>query len=244
MRRRPDLREGLSRLLDTHYPHLFLLGGVLIGMLPNGIYELGVGLLGGGLAARIAAVAIPLGLLLLLAYALSILEGRRERGSTFTIVGCPAAPRKRGLICLVSNRDVIDAAVKYHARKLEHLWLIASSRTSEMAETLKAEYRDEQKTGDVQTHIIVLTNDDIYSHEATEAQVERIYSDLPEGFAQDDVIADFTGGTKSMTAGMIMACLDADRPLEYVPQKYRTASDGRPIPAETGDPIHIGISRA
>lgn len=244
MNKQPDFRQGFIRLLDAHYPHLFLLGGVLIGMLPNGIYELGVSLLGGGLPARIAAVAIPFGLLVLLAYALSILEGRRATGSTFTIVGCPAAPRKRGLICLVSNREVIDAAIGYHARELEHLWLIASIRTAGLAEQLQAEYGAAEKTAGVQTHITVLTNDDIYSHEATEAVVESIYAGLPEGLAQDDVIADFTGGTKSMTAGMIMACLDVDRPLEYVPQKYRTAPDGRPIPAETGDPIHIGIARA
>lgn len=37
------------------------------------------------------------------------------------------------------------------------------------------------------------------------------------GFSPQEIIADFTGGTKPMTVGMIMACLPRERDLEYVP---------------------------
>jgi len=49
-------------------------------------------------------------------------------------------------------------------------------------------------------------------------QVNRVYrvdaSRLQ--LAAEEIIADFTGGTKPMSVGMIMACLPVDRSLEYV----------------------------
>jgi hypothetical protein len=36
------------------------------------------------------------------------------------------------------------------------------------------------------------------------------------GYKPNDIIADFTGGTKPMSFGMIMACLSAERQLQYV----------------------------
>lgn len=44
--------------------------------------------------------------------------------------------------------------------------------------------------------------------------VNRIFRS--SGYEPEDIIADFTGGTKPMSVGMIMACLPAQRSLEYV----------------------------
>lgn len=46
-----------------------------------------------------------------------------------------------------------------------------------------------------------------------------------EGIASEEIIADYTGGTKSMTAGMVLACADPDRLLAFMrPEAY--TSDG------------------
>lgn len=45
-------------------------------------------------------------------------------------------------------------------------------------------------------------------------KVNRIFR--KSGYLPSDVIADFTGGTKPMSFGMIMACLPAERELQYV----------------------------
>jgi hypothetical protein len=47
--------------------------------------------------------------------------------------------------------------------------------------------------------------------------VQRIYLEeaLAEGLSPDQVIADFTGGTKMMTAGMVLACGD-QWPMQYM----------------------------
>ncbi|NJK52820.1 MAG: hypothetical protein HC936_08255 [Leptolyngbyaceae cyanobacterium SU_3_3] len=44
--------------------------------------------------------------------------------------------------------------------------------------------------------------------------VNQIYR--RSGYEPQELIADFTGGTKPMSVGMIMACLPSERELEYV----------------------------
>jgi len=52
--------------------------------------------------------------------------------------------------------------------------------------------------------------------------VDKILQSLPEGWSETDVIADYTGGTKSMTAGTVLACASPDRRLQFMkPGKYR-----------------------
>jgi len=48
--------------------------------------------------------------------------------------------------------------------------------------------------------------------------VRRIYTEeaAEHGLAPEQVIADFTGGTKPMTAGMVLACRDGRRPMQYM----------------------------
>lgn len=36
-----------------------------------------------------------------------------------------------------------------------------------------------------------------------------------------EVIADYTGATKGMTAGILLACTEPDRPLQYISQLDR-----------------------
>ncbi len=55
------------------------------------------------------------------------------------------------------------------------------------------------------------------------------------GLAPSDIIADMTGGTKSMTAGMVLACSDFNAVLEHVPTRFSGA--GQPmLPL---DPIEV-----
>ena len=64
-----------------------------------------------------------------------------------------------------------------------------------------------------------LRDDETVDHRGVERVVDEIYDELgEEGLATADIIADFTGGTKAMTCGMIMACLDEGRDCQYVPQ--------------------------
>jgi hypothetical protein len=48
--------------------------------------------------------------------------------------------------------------------------------------------------------------------------VDSIYRDATDemGLAEQSIVADYTGGTKSMTAGMVLACLSPNRRLQYI----------------------------
>jgi hypothetical protein len=55
------------------------------------------------------------------------------------------------------------------------------------------------------------------------------------GLEPKDVIADITGGTKPMTMGMILACIEGEYPVEHVPAVYdENLRAHRPL-----DPIEI-----
>jgi len=59
--------------------------------------------------------------------------------------------------------------------------------------------------------------------------VDRIYTDAETQYGLDEteVIADYTGGNKSMSAGMILACANPNRHLQYILSEYD--SHNRPI---------------
>ena len=55
----------------------------------------------------------------------------------------------------------------------------------------------------------------------------------------NEVIADLTGGTKLMTAGMALACGDLNQALQYVPTQYVGAEPTVPF-----QPIEVKLGRA
>src|ERR1700730_11719136 len=146
---------------------------------------------------------------------------------------------KKELILLVSPFDhaILAAmfAVRYHfveAKTLQHIWLIPSNdREKErfgpgsrpVAERIKEECErlaaQEGHPLSVTIHPDGVSPSD--SH-ATFDYVNRVFRKAnPE-----DVIADFTGGTKPMSVGMIMACLPRQRALEYVALNSKKESEG------------------
>jgi len=60
------------------------------------------------------------------------------------------------------------------------------------------------------------------------------------GLEREQVIADMTGGTKPMTAGMVLACTDLKMALQHVPTRF--IGDGQPtVPL---DPIEVIFGRS
>jgi hypothetical protein len=72
------------------------------------------------------------------------------------------------------------------------------------------------------------------------AVVDRVYrQEAPRaGLADMDVIADITGGTVTMTAGMLLACALLRRPLQY------TAADNDPLKLDSKKPWLLEGTRA
>jgi len=133
---------------------------------------------------------------------------------------------KRGLILLVSKRESALFAIEYHLQKgtLESVWLLPSDGSDGQAFgdgsylAAQAIYQDCQAlTVKYQRRLQVEINRMEVSpsdSQDTFDAVNRIFRQ--SGYDPYEVIADFTGGTKPMSVGMIMACLPAERELEYV----------------------------
>jgi hypothetical protein len=207
---------------------LAVLGGVLLGVMGNGVYESAkAGFQAAGLSPDAAApvtVLAALGLTILLilvvrryvvAVGLSPNSGQR------------VAPKKRGLILLVSNAEHALYAVKHHFINgpLEQVWLIASNAaaaaefghgTLSLAEEIRKQALALAGEHGRTLEVTVRPEAGVSAADAHDTfdAVRRIYrqSRLPA----EDVIADFTGGTKPMTVGLILASLAPERSLEYV----------------------------
>ena len=133
---------------------------------------------------------------------------------------------KKGLILLVSKSESAMFAIEYHfteKKALQTVWLIPSSdlehtmfgaSTLEVAEEIKRRCKklEEQEARPLEVHIHKPGVSPADS-QATFDYVNHLFRKSP--YETDQVIADFTGGTKPMSVGMIMACLPRDRELEY-----------------------------
>jgi hypothetical protein len=140
-------------------------------------------------------------------------------------------PRSRGLIVLVGpgsqgkevapQKQPAARAIDYHLGDddaLQACWLIASSGEGgsvPVAEAIRDLYHPHR------CRVKVCPIGDPFSVQDTYDVVQGIYNheiygdDVKEvKLAPGDVISDFTGGTKPMTAGMVLAC-GRHRPMQY-----------------------------
>jgi hypothetical protein len=134
---------------------------------------------------------------------------------------------KRGLILLVSNKESALFAIRYHfeeLKKLEKVWLIPSNSSEAetfgpssgiVAEEIKKECEAlELAAGRPLEVVIHRSGVSPADSQDTFDYVRRIFRS--EEYEPGELIADFTGGTKPMSVGVIMACLPSERELEYV----------------------------
>lgn len=140
---------------------------------------------------------------------------------------------RRGLILMVSKPETCRKAIEYHLPILERCWLLCSVQSLEVAEALRNEFRAR-----LEMPAPVVVNDVNNPLEFTD-RVNEIYGYLPEGWSDDEVIADYTGMTAHASVGMALACLAPARPLQYTPGRY----DAGLKAVSPLDPIEIAIWR-
>lgn len=154
-------------------------------------------------------------------------RGHQSSKRRFVSSGLQKPEGKKGLILLVSRVESAMFSIQYHfveQKTLERVWLLPSntSNTGEFGTGTLAIAQE------IQRQCEVLAQD-----QGVPLQVEIFDQGVSPGDSQDtfdlvnrvfrrsgyetsELIADFTGGTKPMSVGMIMACLPAERELEYV----------------------------
>lgn len=165
----------------------------------------------------------------------------RKRGTLTAKIG--TTPEKhKGLIVFCSKGENLSAenAIRYHYRVLEQCWLITGGRDSEDA----AKKLITKLVMDNFSHNlfvkIPMSNNDIDNPEKVFEVIEDIFKSLPKNFDESDVIGDYTGGTKSMTAGMILACSPPGRNLQFMkPNEYK--EDGSADREKGSEPRFVDI---
>lgn len=134
-----------------------------------------------------------------------------------------------------SNFNPAIIAVTAHASNLSHCWIITTSNTSERnqsrpyARVLAAYLQTICGAGNFHhgDGYVIPAQDDDAMAKKTYTVVNAIYQEARGKFQlrDEDIVSDFTGTSKSMSMGMILACLDRRRTLQYVGSHYDSAGN-------------------
>lgn len=135
-----------------------------------------------------------------------------------------------------SNLAPTIDAITTHASRLEHCWLIGTSNTDPQvpgsgiyAPVLEA-YLQQECGVECNIHygsdLDVSLQDDALVFNRTVELMQIIFKEAEGlGLAPADMVADFTSGIRSMSLGIILACLDGDRDIQMIGTRY--GADGR-----------------
>jgi len=241
-------RSGFLRpLLEPQWsPWLFLTAAILLGIISNAAYDLIVQMLGTVAGAAIVGTLALTALVLFFWLYRSL--GRREPG------GGVVAPH-RGLLALVSQGKLEDipafAALRHHMGQdgstgcLSHCYLIAGEREKDPKKEPPASswsnangLRHICERAGRHCEIIEVVADDCRDgmrgcdeawRRAREARLPRY-----------EIIADVTGGTKQMSIGMCLSCVDSGCQMEYLYPRKKLP-DGRADPSAGSEPRLISL---
>lgn len=141
-----------------------------------------------------------------------------------------------------SNLQPTIKAILSHSYRLEHCWLLATRGRKASGSLpyarLLAEYLHQHEGIDCKFHYgdeyTISLDDDALVLSKTYHQVRRAMEEAAEfKIPPEEIVADITTGVRSMTLGMILACLDKDQDIEFVGTSY----DDRGQPAGDLFPI-------
>ncbi|MEA5489649.1 MULTISPECIES: hypothetical protein [Pseudanabaena] len=202
---------------------------------------------------QIAGLAIIIAIMLLIIYGTDFVSNVGRYLSRFfspqgnAIASVRSVTRDyAGLIAFMSAKSDSPAewAIRFHWNQGKNpiyqcCWLICTEKSMNEAEKLVAKLAQEGclmttsiffgdyaiKNENTPDMSLLVPEEFVDDPNYIQRLVQGIYFDAEsKGISESKIIADYTGGTKSMTAGMVIACASPNRHLEYIIQ-----SDLRPI---------------
>ena len=147
-----------------------------------------------------------------------------------------------GLIVAMSPREnsPAEAVIRFHwnggqESHLKYCWIICTDKSLPYAKQMMQRFTEEGMTQSVQFHFgsyappniydltepitLLVPNNKIDDPNHIQMLVNSIYVDAAlKDLDSSEVIADYTGATKGMTAGILLACTEPDHPLQYISQ--------------------------
>lgn len=202
----------------------FILGLLVIGVAGNFVYALVT------TPQQVAAIwwqpALAIVAGTAIAYLLYWGDQRLGRRVTLTFDEGNAPPGHPGLIWVLGPGGfdhLLVALAHHHARDgAAHCWLLMQEDSAPVRKNYTEVNRAvESLYSTLHLHPVYLPRPDVqHTYEAVRSIYEREAAEA--GLSADQVIADITGGTKPMTAGMLLGVLAAGRTrLEYVESNYK-----------------------
>lgn len=206
---------------------LFFVGWILLGLMTTSVYDAITSRIGKGYPALLAIFALS-GLVLWGIFSLLgwIFRRRLARQSHVVLEKDKEAQAHRVLIVLVGPGQgrPHESAVEWHISplngpaRLEHCWYVYTPEALANARAMEDHFRPNVRFHPVE---LASANDAPSAYlsvlEAID-QVSRAQITPPVG--EDDVVVDITGGTKSMTAGAVLACRDRAVGMQYMLAAY------------------------
>lgn len=140
-------------------------------------------------------------------------------------------------------------AIKSHASHLERCWLLTTSgENAEDTQTyarLLAEFLKQRMNLRCDfvydERYCIPLDDDALVLKKTYDQVRRVFAEAEAaGIGSSEMLADITTGTRSMSLGIVLACLDGNHDIQFVGTRY----DASGRPAGTPFPIIYSVESA
>lgn len=244
-----DIFDGpttLSQVLFEPRPETivgFIAGLLLFGITTNLLWDL----LQGKFPSLYAFLAIIGAVLLLfwIAYASFQRIRRQARQIGFRVEeNTMTPPQRRGLVWVLSpsGTEHTMVAIRHHYgtgeefNRLRHCWLIQQRNNRKVTEerhTLEKELLDSEC--EVELHTVLV--DELSVRAAYDALLTIVDNDAPaHNVPLSSLIVDITGGTKPLTAGLVLGALTTDCLLQYV--ETQRDLDGKPFP-ETAQVVNV-----
>lgn len=151
--------------------------------------------------------------------------------------------RYPGLIVIMSPKTnpPAEVAILHHwdeegeVHPLRHCWIICTDQSLPFAEEMVKRLVDKGITQNTELHYgtynkmedvesgemitLLVPQDQVDDPNYIQRLVNAIYADAEKrGLDESEVVADYTGGMKGATAGMLLACARPERPLQYISQ--------------------------
>jgi hypothetical protein len=212
--------ETFELFFTPRFPLLFLAGALALAVMGNTTSDLLKSYLGDQPVRLWVIFGISVAALTLLvaaAYAAGLFHAKLLALREYRFLDKPRPAPRKGLIAFTSlkQRAHLEKALAFHRETLQQVWLIATEDSRETAENIRRDYES------LGLRFTIVPLEEEWDLIKTRTAIEQIYTERLGALKEEDVIADFTGGTKPMTVGMIFACLNPSRALEYVPADYR-----------------------
>ncbi len=227
---RSAYRQAWETIFQPQNVAVFLVATLAFNFATSAAYDLLRETLGPGRGRLGCILVVSAVTLVALVALLRRLAAPREQVS---LQGHRAPTPRRGLVFLLGQEAALEQALAHHRGTLERVWLITSLRSTELAKALPARHPDLDWAAPV-----VLR--DVYDPSEAFEAVQRLYAELPPGWTEADLVADFTGLTSQCSVGLVLACLGRDRALQYTPAILN--DQGQPIGSSR--PIEMSLDLA